>query len=165
MTGWLGLDWGDVPTWVGSVSTGAALLIAAVSYRRSVHYGERSQANKVTVWVETVSDSEVISEVISKGISEVTSVVHLKNNSDGAVYFATIFVEEEPNERAPVNPYISHARDAVARWESLGPGCEETAEFQRTIGYPWVPWLYFQDADGVDWIRDFRAKLTRRNYG
>jgi hypothetical protein len=57
-SGWLGGDWGSVPAWVGSVLTGTSLMIAALSYRRSVAERtreqwdrERRQAAKVSTWV------------------------------------------------------------------------------------------------------------------
>ncbi len=57
-SGWFGWDWGNVPSWIGSVLTSTSLLIAAVSYRRSVKDKareqwdrEREQAGKVSAWV------------------------------------------------------------------------------------------------------------------
>src|SRR4051794_5872101 len=49
--GWLGLDWGNVPTWVGAVLTGSSLLIAANTYRRAVQDRRREQASKFAAWV------------------------------------------------------------------------------------------------------------------
>jgi hypothetical protein len=42
--GWLlQVKWGDIPAWVGSILTGTSLLIAALSYRRSVMDKERTK--------------------------------------------------------------------------------------------------------------------------
>ncbi|BBH69327.1 hypothetical protein ACTI_60120 [Actinoplanes sp. OR16] len=56
-TGWLGLDWGNVPSWVGSLLTGSSLGLAAVTYyrsggdrRRQLDETERSGAARVTLW-------------------------------------------------------------------------------------------------------------------
>lgn len=56
-TGWLGWDWGNVPSWVGSVLTGSSLGIAAVTYwrasgdrRRALDEAERAQAARVSMW-------------------------------------------------------------------------------------------------------------------
>ena len=56
-TGWLGWDWGNVPSWVGSVLTGTSLAIAAGTYaratkdrRRALDDTERSQAARVSMW-------------------------------------------------------------------------------------------------------------------
>jgi hypothetical protein len=146
-----GLDWGDVPTWVGSVGTGAALLIAAVAYRKSVHDSNRIQAARVTVWVEKASDSD-------------DRLVYLKNTSEGAVYFATIFFEREPGKPHLASPYYSTQKNVLGRWESLGPGREVSAEFWREYSDPSIPWLYFQDSNGVEWVRDHRARLARKDY-
>ncbi|WP_164842347.1 hypothetical protein [Actinoplanes solisilvae] len=56
-TGWLNWDWGNVPSWVGSVLTGSSLGLAAVTYyrargdrRRELDDAERAQAAHVTLW-------------------------------------------------------------------------------------------------------------------
>ena len=51
VSGWLRLDWGDVPAWVGTVVTSGAFTVAALSYRRSVLDKERAQASSVAAWV------------------------------------------------------------------------------------------------------------------
>ncbi|MCU1607341.1 MAG: hypothetical protein JWP46_3806, partial [Modestobacter sp.] len=58
--GWLGLDWGNVPAWTGSVLTGSSLLIAANTYRRAVQDRVREQASKFAVWIsKTPEDGRV----------------------------------------------------------------------------------------------------------
>src|SRR4051812_18140980 len=49
--GWLGLDWGNVPTWIGTVVTSSSFTIAALSYRRSVLDRERDQARNIAAWI------------------------------------------------------------------------------------------------------------------
>lgn len=56
-SGWLGLDWGNVPSWVGAVLTGSSLGLAAVTYyraagdrRRQLDETERSGAARVSLW-------------------------------------------------------------------------------------------------------------------
>lgn len=56
-TGWLGWDWGNVPSWVGSVLTSSSLGLAAVTYfrtsvdrRRVLDEAERAQAARVSLW-------------------------------------------------------------------------------------------------------------------
>jgi len=152
------LNWGDVPTWVGSVSTGAALLIAAVAYRRSVHDGEREQASHVTAWVvaEEGPDGE--------------DVLHVKNSSNAAIYSVVAYYQRRRSETT-VSPYYEADKTkdaAMARlegWASLGPGSEGIAEYKRDFLLdPAIPWLYFRDANGIDWIRDYRARLKRSKY-
>jgi hypothetical protein len=55
--GWLGWDWGNVPSWVGSLLTGSSLTLAAVTYARSsgdrhraIEETERGQAARVSIW-------------------------------------------------------------------------------------------------------------------
>jgi hypothetical protein len=56
-SGWLGLDWGNVPAWVGTLFTSASLSLAAFTYARNSgerarerHDRERAQAAKVSWW-------------------------------------------------------------------------------------------------------------------
>ncbi|HET8662222.1 MAG TPA: hypothetical protein VFM55_24970 [Micromonosporaceae bacterium] len=55
--GWLGLDWGNVPAWVGSLLTGSSLGLAAFTYfrnsaerRQAREDTERAQAARVSSW-------------------------------------------------------------------------------------------------------------------
>src|SRR5271165_1935534 len=61
-SGWVGLNWGDVPAWVGSILTGSSILIASLTYRRSVRDRraeqldrERAQAALISTWIESDS--------------------------------------------------------------------------------------------------------------
>jgi hypothetical protein len=53
----MGLEWGNVPSWVGSVLTSFSIGLAAVSYtrasgdrRRALDEAERAQAARVSLW-------------------------------------------------------------------------------------------------------------------
>jgi hypothetical protein len=50
LSGWLGLDWGDVPAWFGAVVTSGSFAVAAIAYGRSVRDQERIQAAAVAAW-------------------------------------------------------------------------------------------------------------------
>lgn len=150
----LGLHWGDVPAWVGSVLTGVALLIAATTYRKSVRDSGRAQASMVTVWVKPVDGVET---------------VHVKNGSNASVYAVTVYYGGG-NVSKTTSPYYD-IRDeksglkGLGEWPSIGPGEQESAPLKRNTFFdPEIPWLYFRDANGVDWIRDYRARLERHDY-
>jgi len=58
--GWLGADWGTVPAWIGSILTGSSILLATLTYRRSVRdraheqeYREGEQARRISAWIDT----------------------------------------------------------------------------------------------------------------
>jgi hypothetical protein len=161
-SGWLGLNWGDVPAWVGSVLTGVALLVAANTYRKSVRDSEREQAKTVTVWVE---------EERSTGFLRRENTLHIMNGSSATIYSATAYYKRQ-GKFAPTwsSPYYE-VRDSdsgligLGRWASIGPGEERQTTFRRSkASNPEIPWLYFRDSNGVDWIRDYRARLKRHNY-
>ncbi len=70
-----GLDWGNVPAWVGAILTSVSLLIAALAYRRSVKDKEREQASKMAAWIGVVEDAH-----------ERKRVVRIRNNSDAPIF-------------------------------------------------------------------------------
>ncbi|MFF1496386.1 hypothetical protein [Streptomyces sp. NPDC058304] len=49
--GWLGLDWGSVPTWVGAFS----FFVAVLSFLRSQGEKKREHASKVGAWITKTS--------------------------------------------------------------------------------------------------------------
>src|ERR1039457_1524586 len=155
--GWHSLNWGDVPTWVGSVLTGVALLIAAITYRKSIRESAREQAKSITVWV-------------GEQAADLSYELQIKNGSNSAIYSAAVYYSRQVLVAPTYNsPYYLAEHNAgglirIGRWASIGPGESRTATFERTLSDPAIPWLYFRDADGIDWIRDYRARLTRHNY-
>lgn len=153
-SGWLGLQWGDVPAWVGSILTGVALLIAANTYRKSVLESTRTQASMVTVWVERTDGVET---------------VHVKNGSNASVYAVTVYYGGKHRSEDTSPYYGVRYKDSglkeLGKWPSIGPNEIKSAALKRDFfSDPEIPWLYFRDANGVDWIRDYRARLERHNY-
>jgi hypothetical protein len=135
--------------------TGVALLIAAFTYRKSVRDSARTQASTVTVWV-----------VESAGGAR---TVHVKNGSNASVYAVTVYYGGKYRSRSS-SPYY-RVRDkesglkGLGQWPSIGPGGEESVRLKRNpLTDPEIPWLYFRDANGIDWIRDYRARLKRHDY-
>jgi hypothetical protein len=134
-------------------------LTAAFTYRRTVRDGEREQASHVTVWVE----------LATAGV-EGKDILHVTNASDAAIYSVVVFYRRRKPESS-LSPYYeaSEADDsalvALGRWASLGPATAEVTDYKRSIlTDPAIPWVYFRDSNGVDWIRDYRAKLKRTHY-
>jgi hypothetical protein len=140
------LDWGTVPAWVGAVLTGSSLLIASLSYRRSVEERreerlsqERAQAVKVSAWFDRESRQ-----------------VFLQNASDAAVNVRVFF------EKQLINGRLSVTSSEV----TLGPD-------QRISSYELPSWLLSSiqqpprsalviiDAAGVVWLRNSDGKLDR----
>jgi len=154
-SGWLGLDWGNVPAWVGSVLTGVALLVAANTYRKSVRDSERAQATKVTVWTGLTDEKETFS---------------VKNGSDASIYSVAVYYRGGAKSARGDMPYYAVRKESsglkgLGRWASIGPGEERSADLERNaISDPAIPWISFRDANGVDWIRDYRARLSRHSY-
>src|SRR3954447_4179578 len=89
-SGW-GLDWGNVPAWVGAVLTSTSLLVAALTYRRSVDDKERDQASNVAAWV---------ARRVENGTQR--KVLRVSNGSDAPVYEIIARVPEGYNSGAGV---------------------------------------------------------------
>src|SRR4051794_8074126 len=70
--------WGNVAAWVGSVLTGASLLLGFGILRRGRAKDERAQAAKVAVWTEHRTAKRSAS-----GTPYMT--VHIVNHSDGLI--------------------------------------------------------------------------------
>ena len=90
-------------------------------------------------------------------------------NSLGAVYAATLFyAKKEVRRTMPVSPFYggesNAAIDVVERWFAIPPQSEVQAEAPKPYSGPDVPWIYFRDAAGRDWIRDYRGKLAQHRF-
>jgi hypothetical protein len=158
-TGWLGLDWGNVPTWVGTVVTSTSVSIAAISYRRSVHDKERGQASLVGAWVG-----------IEEKADKQERVIRISNASDAPVYEVTVdgpgmkqeYLSELPpkttttlNTRPPSSKSSQVASATIKLWMF------ETSAIRETISDDPPPNLEFRDGSGRLWRRasDGRLKL------
>lgn len=156
-TGWLGLDWGNVPTWLGAVVTSTSVSIAAISYRRSVHDKERAQASLVGGWVG-----------IEEKAGKQERVTRVSNASDAPVYEVTIRVpgtrEEYLSELPPKTTTTLNARPpsskssrvvtaAISMWMFEASATRET----RSDDPP--PELEFRDGSGKLWRRSPNGKL------
>jgi hypothetical protein len=140
--GWWGWDWGNVPSWIGSVLTGTSLFIAAVTYLRHVkdqareqQARERQQAGRVSAWV--VGSRRAL---IRNG-NEVAVTVHAYLDLPG------LFAASDPVTCAP------------------GGSCELTLpyEYERHVGEPGrgrpTPVLVIVDSSGRPWLRTDRGEL------
>jgi hypothetical protein len=79
------LQWGDIPSGIGAILTGLSLLIAALTYRRSVKNSEMAQAELITAWVNNDGDNNAI------------IVVH--NGSSLPIYMLEAHLDDEENLR------------------------------------------------------------------
>ena len=145
-SGLMKLDWGNVPAWVGSILTGSSILIASLTYRRSVRdkreerlNQEREQASKVSAWIDQSQWR-----------------VFLQNANDAAVKARVYF--EDPSQ------------DWIAAYDekSLGPderfmAIMPTGPSPQWNSRPSAPALLIVDAAGAIWLRHSSGKLDRLN--
>jgi len=164
-SGWPGLDWGSVPTWVGTIVTSTSVAIAALSYRRSVADKEREQARHVASWVGLVEED-----------GKLRRILRITNGSEAPVYELTawspdsveIRLTELPpkatttadlglvNDRRPSrDPQASIVSARIRFWfmEVEGTAVSETMSQEP------APELEFRDAVGRWWHRSADGRL------
>lgn len=153
MSGWLGLDWGNVSGWFGSGLTAVSAAVAAAAYVRSVRDREREQASRVAAWVALDARGR--------------QVVYVTNRSDASVFELTVTAKLNPplrlwelpagntaqallGSRAPVSKTV----ELELRWWVLS--VESSREMQEVTSRPE---LTFRDALGRGWRRDGKGSL------
>jgi hypothetical protein len=171
--GWLGLDWGDVPTWIGSVLTGAGALIAAITYRRSVLENEKKQASRIAAYMDVIPP--IPADYVDPGLrfNWVTNhkrILKIYNRSDASVYDVTLYgtFNKSPLDGVPKDKVIvieqaagsSTTMDATwPRTSYVGPiGLTKPLPFgitvyqtQANIPDEPAPDIKFRDAVGRWW--------------
>lgn len=157
----LQLEWGDVPAWVGAIFTSTSLLIAALSYRRSILDRERDQASKVAAWITLIDEH-----------GQSKRILRISNGSDASIYDLTCRLEGE--EPVPVKELPAKAVTTVnlggagpapkiAKQERLGVptfSLEMTTTTEIFSQEP-SPEIEFSDALGRWWRRSTDGKLER----
>jgi hypothetical protein len=109
-SGWLGLDWGNVPNWFGATITSGSLMVAATSYRRSVRDKEREQAAKIAAWVSAVKVDGTEHGIIS-----------VRNSSDGPVFVLRVSIVGIPVVDVPELPQNETIAKELELWPILSP--------------------------------------------
>jgi hypothetical protein len=133
LASWLGLDWGTVPTWVGSVLTGSSLLIAALAYRRGVREREFDQARKISAWYTF----------------ERIAALHVVNHSEAAVYVVSAGRPNDWKFLGVIPPGGEETHNLADPHYFAG------------ADYLSAPSLFFRDAVGRYWERNERGRLVR----
>ena len=166
-SGWLGLDWGNVPTWVGAVITGTSASIAAIAYRRSVRDKERDQASHVAAWVGLTDGSDGGSRML-----------HITNGSDASVYEVSVQVPGAPDFHLVEIPAKTTLTPDVAlpEWRETGRDVAVTTVTAKVrfflmsvegtavaeaISQEAAPTIEFRDAVGRRWQRSAAGKLSQ----
>jgi hypothetical protein len=155
---WIGgLDWGNVPAWIGTIVTSVSVTVAALTYRRSVLDKERAQASSVAAWWARRTG----------GDRRLDSVLLVSNGSDASVYevavqvwsFPAPFWLDQVPAKATSTVELTFA-DAYKELQgvvySLGGLFMHMGLFSASEA---PPELEFRDAVGRLWKRDKRGRL------
>jgi hypothetical protein len=158
-SGWMGLDWGNVPTWIGTVVTSTSVAIAAISYRRSVHDKERSQASLVAGWIGITTDG-----------GQLRRVLRISNGSDTSIYDVTaripsireITLPELPAKTTTSVDIVVPQTAAMKRVEiSINLWVLAGSAVRETVSQDLSPELEFRDGSGRLWKRSPDGRLTQ----
>jgi hypothetical protein len=152
------LNWGDVPTWIGSVITSVSVLVAAISYRRSVIDKERNQASKVGAWFVKTDESR--------------RAACITNASVAPIYEIELLEPPMPNVQSPILPAGGAAIIELLEESDKDPGgpqvvriidrAEEGILTREIWESEQQPTIQFRDAVGRWWKRDSAGRLLKR---
>jgi len=131
-----GIQWGNVPAWIGSVLTSSSLLIAAFGYRHSVAERTREQAARVSAWM--VSSRQAC----------------VRNGNEVALVIRAFIVR--PTDAA--SEAVSIAPGQTRRL-SLPASYERTAVDEGQLAL--MPWILIDDSAGRSWLRSGDGGLER----
>jgi hypothetical protein len=153
--GWIGLDWGNVPGWVGTVVTSTSVTIAALSYRRSVFDRQRQQASFIAAWVGLVEQD-----------GQHRRALQVTNGSDASVYEVAIrprdkplFLTELPAKTTSTIELLDDHGASGAPIVSVKFWVVQAVARQETVSAASAPEIEFRDAAGRMWRRDADGKL------
>ncbi|MFJ8546320.1 hypothetical protein ACIRFH_30840 [Streptomyces sp. NPDC093586] len=136
-------NWGTVPTWVSAILTSGSLLLGFYILLRDRRKEERQEALKVICWSEMVDNESY--------------KIYVLNTAERPVVHARMLVRLAGDVLEPVGLGAGAIR----------PGEEVTARSPRHLGgeKSWPAAVEFQDADGIDWVRDLRSGALHRRKG
>jgi hypothetical protein len=161
-----GLDWGNVPAWIGSVLTSGSVLIAALAYRRSVLDRERGQASQIGAWLALTGEE-----------GEARPVAKASNSSNAPVYEVIISFPGLPDLSVPelisgsiVTLELPDSAQKFIRSEKRSGSVglklffyeiESSRTEEKLVLGEESPKIQFRDAVGRWWRRDSTGRLSR----
>jgi hypothetical protein len=138
----MGVQWGDVPAWVGAILTGGTVFAAYITLRRAQRHAERRQADQIHVVVDMHDRKQ--SDDGCEG------TVTIRNRSTAPIYLAQVGIariRRKPRRPLPklvdhgprpTDPFIPYLRDG---WKVPIPVLGDLTEGQFYVAL-------FRDANG-----------------
>jgi hypothetical protein len=142
------VDWGDVPTWVGSIGTVLTLGVGLLLLMRELADRRREHAARVMCWIDHEAGKVLV-----------------RNGSDQPVTRVMVALFAVPGHY--VEPRTGHRDDPyVGDWAWLGPGEEremapEGVEWYANL-FPSQVRMEFTDTSVRRWLRDEYGTLSRK---
>ncbi|MFI6904871.1 hypothetical protein ACIBKY_26660 [Nonomuraea sp. NPDC050394] len=157
MPGWLDLEWGRVPEYIGSVMAGTSAVVAALVYRRSVLERERDQASRVAAWVEEADEGRQKLYVANRSDASIFEIAVRVSEGDGPLALRELpaaTTAEAMVKGAPVSRTFTRGLE-------FSPGLMSSMELHWVTELTGLPELTFRDALGRRWVRDHYGRLRR----
>lgn len=151
-----GIDWGTVPSWVGSIGTVVALLLGVLTLRSELkqrrHDREmtrRAQASLVTAWTGLASRSEIDDardiDLERDEAAHLRAVV-ISNRGDHAVYEIFWTIWDRETEAQMDSGFV----------RALAPQAQTTVLVPGPLGGDSEVHLNFTDSNAILWFRTDR---------
>lgn len=106
-----GLDGGNVPTWVGIAFMSTSVMLAALSYQRSVRDKERDQASRISAWLSVEKAPEAKFGAEGEVVLALSAVIRVSNRSESPAFEiqlvvppVQIFGRASPQQHGPSWP-------------------------------------------------------------
>jgi hypothetical protein len=142
----MSLDWGNVPTWIGSILTSATVFAAYRTLRRTEKRHLREQASQVHV---------TMSRSLRAGTNRVFAVTMTATNRSGApIYSVALGFATVPRVMIAERPFVDMG-ESVSEEVNFDEASDEIDVLTYTDAI-----VLFRDADGYWWERYARGTLT-----
>lgn len=113
------MNWGDVPTWIGTGS----FFIAAIAYQQSVADKRRDQASKISAWIGITTEADTPKRIL-----------RITNTSDAAVY--DLFVKPDHSDSIFL-PELAAKDSRTFSLPGNPPSAEETKVSAGVRAFDW----------------------------
>jgi len=142
---WLGLDWGNVPSWVGTLVTGGSATVAARGYLHSVRNKEREQIAQFSCWIKF-------------DVTNRRFILHVRNASHASLHRVSVIATGwDSGKESPEHHINEHFV-----WSPLGPETEHTAPLTRNGNYAIPPMWQVMDSLQRYWCIGGMGEPPRR---
>lgn len=151
------IDWGDVPTWVGAITTLGALIAAGMVLRVEMRRDRDAAEDRAR------SEQAMFCAAWPGLTARGGHVVFFRNGSQLPVYDVRITIRNEEGRVLEVGDTerIQPPGERTYGWPNEVFDVDELGDRIRDNREQWFPECSFTDAAGRVWFRDWKGTLLR----